>query len=84
MVDIRHKPSAQDVQMYEYLRHYGLDGIVVCTKADKVSRNEAAKNIAMIRKTLDLSKEDKVIPISSLKRTGYEALLEEIEALLED
>lgn len=84
LVDIRHKPSAQDVQMYEYLRHYGLDGIVVCTKADKVSRNEAAKNIAMIRKTLDLSKEDKVIPISSLKRTGYEALLDEIEALLED
>ena len=84
LVDIRHKPSAQDVQMYEYLRHYGLDGIVVCTKADKVSRNEAAKNIAVIRKTLDLSKEDKVIPISSLKRTGYEALLEEIEALLED
>ncbi len=84
LVDIRHKPSAQDVQMYEYLRHYGLDGIVVCTKADKVSRNEMAKNIAVIRKTLDLSKEDKVIPISSLKRTGYEALLEEIEALLED
>ncbi len=84
LVDIRHKPSAQDVQMYEYLRHYGLDGIVVCTKADKVSRNEAAKNIAMIRKTLDLSKEDKVIPISSLKRTGYEALLDEIEALLEE
>ena len=84
LVDIRHKPSAQDVQMYEYLRHYGLDGIVVCTKADKVSRNEMAKNIAVIRKTLDLSKEDKVIPISSLKRTGYEALLDEIEALLEE
>ena len=84
LVDIRHKPRAQDVQMYEYLRHYGLDGIVVCTKADKVSRNEMAKNIAVIRKTLDLSKEDKVIPISSLKRTGYEALLDEIEKLLEE
>ena len=33
LVDIRHAPSAQDVQMYEYLRHYGLDGIVVATKA---------------------------------------------------
>ena len=43
LVDIRHAPSAQDVQMYEYLRHYGLDGIVVATKADKVSRNEQAK-----------------------------------------
>jgi len=84
LVDIRHKPTAQDVQMYEYLRHYGLDGIVVCTKADKVSRNEMQKNIAVIRKTLDLSKEDKVIPVSALKKTGYEELLAEIETLLED
>lgn len=52
LVDIRHKPTAQDVQMYDYLRHYGLDGIVVATKADKVSRNEAQKNVAVIRKTL--------------------------------
>ena len=84
LVDIRHKPRAQDIQMYEYLRHYGLDGIVVCTKADKVSRNEAAKNIAMIRKTLDLSKDDVVIPVSALKRTGCEELLEVMEGLLED
>lgn len=84
LVDIRHKPTAQDVQMYEYLRHYGLDGIVVCTKADKVSRNEMQKNIAVIRKTLELTKEDKVIPVSALKKTGYEELLAEIEHLLED
>lgn len=84
LVDIRHKPSAQDIQMYQYLRHYGLDGIVVATKADKVSRNEAQKCISVIRKTLELSKEDKVIPISSLKKTGYENLLIEIERLLED
>ena len=83
LVDIRHKPSAQDVQMYNYLKHYGLDGIVVCTKADKVSRNEAQKNIALIRKTLELSKEDKVIPVSSLKKTGCEDLLAEIERILE-
>lgn len=84
LVDIRHKPSAQDVQMYEYLRHYGLDGIVVATKADKVSRNEMQKNIALIRKTLQLSKEDKVIAVSALKKTGCEELLCEIEKLLEE
>ena len=84
LVDIRHKPSAQDVQMYNYLKHYGLDGIVVCTKADKVSRNEAQKNIALIRKTLELSKEDKVIPVSALKKTGCDALIEEIERILEE
>lgn len=84
LVDIRHKPSAQDVQMYGYLRHYGLDGIVVATKADKVSRNEMQKNLSVIRKTLELSKEDRVIPVSALKKTGCEELLALIENLLEE
>ena len=43
LVDIRHQPSKQDVQMYEYLKYHGLAGIVVATKSDKISRNEAAK-----------------------------------------
>ena len=83
LVDIRHAPSRQDVEMYQYLRHYGLDGIVVATKADKVSRNEMQKCIRQIRGTLNLSQEDRVIPVSSLKRTGQEELLSEMEALLE-
>ncbi|MDF2654208.1 MAG: YihA family ribosome biosis GTP-binding protein, partial [Bacillota bacterium] len=84
LVDIRHTPSAQDVQMYQWLRHYGFDGIVVATKADKISRNEMMKCISEIRKTLGLSLEDKVIPISSLKRTGYDKLMEELDRLLEE
>jgi len=81
LVDIRHLPTNQDIQMYEYLRHYGLDGLVVATKADKVSRNELAKQLAQIRKTLNLSKEDKVIPVSALKRTGVDELMEELDAI---
>ncbi|MBR5129408.1 MAG: YihA family ribosome biogenesis GTP-binding protein [Firmicutes bacterium] len=84
LVDIRHAPSAQDVQMYEYLRHYGFDGIVVATKADKVSRNEMQKCISVIRKTLQLNPEDIVIPISSLKKSGHDKLLAVMETLLED
>ena len=82
LVDIRHKPSKQDVEMYEYLRYYGLDGIVVATKADKVSRNQIPKQLKQIRQTLKLGKEDIVIPVSALKRTGYEELLDVIEELL--
>ncbi|NLY87046.1 MAG: YihA family ribosome biogenesis GTP-binding protein [Clostridiales bacterium] len=82
LVDIRHKPSAQDVQMYEYLKYYGFDGIVVATKADKVSNNEKAKCIKEIRKTLDMNKNDIVIPISSLKKTGDEELLDVVENLI--
>lgn len=84
LVDIRHAPTRQDLQMYEYLRHYGLDGIVVATKADKVSRNEQAKNLAGIRKELKLGPEDILLPVSALKRTGTEQLLDVIEKVLEE
>jgi GTP-binding protein len=82
LVDIRHKPTQQDVQMYDYLRYYGLDGIVVATKADKISNNERARNIKEIRKALDMGKGDVVIPVSALKKTGERELLAEIERLL--
>ena len=82
LVDVRHAPSAQDVQMYDYLRYHGLDGIVVATKADKVSRNELNKNINIIKKTLKLGPDDIIVPVSSLKKTGVEALLDVIEVII--
>ena len=83
LVDIRHAPSKQDVEMYEYLRHYGLDELVVATKADKISRNQMAKQMKLIKQTLGLSSEDVVIPVSALKKTGYQELLDEMEKILE-
>ena len=83
LVDIRHEPTKQDREMYEYLRFYGLDGTVVATKADKVSVNQTARQIKMIRKALSLAEEDRVIPVSALKRTGGDELMQEIESLLE-
>lgn len=82
LVDIRHEPSAQDVQMYDYLRYYGLDGVVVATKADKISKNQQQKSIRQIRQKLNMKKEDVVIPVSALKRTGQEELLDVIESIL--
>ena len=48
-----------------------------------MSRNELQKCIKTIRQTLKLGPEDLVIPVSALKKTGYEELLAEIEKLLE-
>ena len=84
LIDIRHEPSKQDLQMYEYLRYFGLDGLVVLTKADKVSRNELGKNTALIRKALKLEPDDITIPVSALKRTGYDKPLLEFDRLLEE
>lgn len=78
LVDIRHKPSKLDVQMYEYLRSYGLDGLVCATKADKISGNQKQKNLSIIRKSLNLGKEDKIVPVSALKKTGHDVLLDYI------
>lgn len=83
LVDIRHKPTAQDIQMYDFIKFYGLDGIVVATKSDKVSRNEMNKNMNIIRKALDMGGDDIIIPVSALKRTGHDKLLDVIEGLLE-
>ena len=83
LVDIRHRPTAQDVQMYEYLRYYGLDGIVVATKADKLSRNEQAKQLREIRKVLGMKPDDLLLPVSALKRTGQETLWGVMESLVE-
>ena len=82
LVDIRHAPSRQDVEMQAYLRHYGLNGPVVATKADKISVNQRAKQIKLISQTLGLEPDTVVIPVSSLKKTGHAALLEEMERIL--
>ena len=80
LVDIRHAPSANDVQMFEWMEANGFDPIVIATKADKVSKNEAAKQISVIRKTLNCPKEGPVIPFSAQDKRG----LEEIYAIVDN
>ena len=82
LVDIRHEPSAQDVQMYDYLKYYGLDGIVAATKADKLGANARAKALKLIRQTLGMKKDDILIPVSALKRTGDDELLDAMQDLI--
>jgi GTP-binding protein len=78
LTDIRHEPTVQDVQMYEYLKYYGLSGLIAVTKADKVSRNAIPKQIKLIRETLGASNEDVFVPVSALRKTGVDELINEI------
>jgi GTP-binding protein len=82
LVDCRHEPSAQDLQMYEYLKYYGLAGLVVATKADKLSKNELNKNLSLIRKSLSLEKDDILIAVSAVNRTGTDELLGVIDKIV--
>ncbi len=78
LVDIRHEPTSDDVLMYEWIKHFGYDCVVIATKSDKISRGNYQKHISIIRKKLNMDKNEKVIPISSLKKTGVEDVWNEI------
>ncbi len=84
LVDSRHDPSAQDIQMYEYLRYYGLDGLVVATKADKLSRGQLGNNLRNIRRVLQLSPEDNLVAASAQNGTGAQELLDIMEKILKN
>ncbi|MDO4552531.1 MAG: ribosome biogenesis GTP-binding protein YihA/YsxC [Bacillota bacterium] len=82
LADIRHEPTEQDVQMYRWICHYGMGGLVVATKADKLSRSQGQKSLALIRRSLEMEEGDLLLPVSALKRTGWETLMEELERVL--
>ncbi len=84
LVDSRHEPTVQDFQMYEYLRYYGLDGVVVATKADKLGRGQLGKNLRNIRSILELTPEDELVAVSSQDRTGAQELLDIMERILKN
>ena len=78
LADLRHAPTADDVIMSNYLRHYGIPFIVVATKADKLSKAARGRNIPVICRTLGVQPWQ-VVPVSSVDGTGCEALLSVIE-----
>lgn len=75
LVDCRHKPTADDITMHEWIKHYGYDVIIVATKSDKLSNNELRKSEKLIRETLKLSKDDKLYFFSSLNKKGKDELI---------
>ena len=82
LVDLSHDPSADDVQMYEFLKYYEIPVIVVATKADKIPRGKWNKHESAIKKKLQFEANDRFIIFSSETRQGYDqawdAILESI------
>lgn len=78
LVDIRHTPKMDDINMVNYIRHYDIPVSIIATKSDKLTRNNQNKSIDEIAKTLKIGK-DHIFMISSLKKTGQEEIWEFIE-----
>ena len=75
IVDIRHRPTADDVTMHAWFRETGCPEIVVANKLDKLKRSQVEPALALIRETLELTEEEPLVPFSAEKGTGKEELI---------
>ena len=80
IIDLRHKPSADDVMMYDFLKHYEIPTIVIATKADKIPKGKWQKHLKVVRDTLDLAKGDEIILFSSETGLGKDQAWNAIQA----
>ena len=78
ILDLRHAPTADDVMMYDFVKHYDLLVILVATKEDKVKRSDIKKNEKKIKEKLNFRDEDILIKFSSLKKLNVDAVWEAI------
>ena len=75
IVDIRHKPTANDLVMHDWFRQTGCPEIVVANKLDKLKKSQVEPALELIRETLELTERDILIPFSAEKGSGKDELL---------
>ena len=84
LIDIRHDPSAKDVEMYRMLMGKGLNPLIIATKADKISKMARQKNVAQIRKKLEVVEGTPIIPFSAQTKEGKEEIWEYIDYFVKE
>ena len=81
LVDFRHKPTSDDVMMYEFLKYYNISVTIIATKVDKVKKSMIDKNIKIIEDTLKVDKNN-IILFSAITKIGKTEVLDLIETFL--
>ena len=84
IIDFRHKPTEDDVLMYNFLKYYNLPVTIVATKADKIGASKKDKCKKQITDTLDLVVGDDLVIFSSITKEGREEILKKLEDLIID
>ena len=82
LIDIRHNPSANDRQMYEWIVYQGYTPIIIATKLDKINRSQIQKHVKMVKEGLGLPKDGIVIPFSSQTKQGLEQIWAVVDNLV--
>ena len=79
LIDIRHEPSANDVQMYDWIVQNGFYPIIIATKKDKINRSQLAKHLKLIKTTLKVAEGTPIVPFSAQTKDGRDEIWELIE-----
>lgn len=82
LIDYRHKPSEDDLLMFNFMKYYDLDVTIVATKLDKVKQSDRAKNDKAISEMFKLGENDNVVLFSSVTKNGKDEIQYIIEKSL--
>ena len=82
LVDIRHAPTKQDKEMYDWIIDSGFTGFVIATKYDKIPKTHLKKHIKEIKKTLNIDDEGLIFAYSSNTCHNKNVLLEQVEVII--
>lgn len=82
LIDVRHEPSANDREMYEWILTNGYEPVIIATKADKIKRSQYQKHISMLKKGLQVRPGTEVFLFSALNKMGREEIWAYLENLL--
>ena len=83
LVDSRHTPTEQDIQMAEWIRHYHDRLVVIATKTDKLKKSEIDSRLDDIAETLELTEDDILIPFSTNNDEGKELVIDLLHLMRE-
>ncbi len=84
LVDIRHKPSVNDKQMFQWMEYVGYDPIVIATKLDKIKRSQLDKQLKLIREGLEANKETIIVPFSAQTKQGRDTIWDFMDQVIEN
>lgn len=82
LIDIRHEPSTNDRNMYEWINYNGYKPIIIATKLDKINRSQIQKHIKMLKTGLNVLPDTTVIPFSATTKQGRDEILELISSMI--
>ena len=84
LIDYRHKPSADDLLMYRFLKHLDVPVTIVATKLDKIGVTKRAAQTKMIEEAMDVVLGDEIVLFSSVTKAGKKQVQDQIERLIKE